>query len=218
MSMNNDYYLKQCVDKMLEVVSAVNNTAPEPIPNPLPVSGSITATISGTPSVSATISGTPAVSISGTPAVTISSGTVTSTISGTPTVNATCSGTVAVTNTPLTNIDLCLDNINHHVETDLNALKGVALAVNSGSKSDGCQRVCVATDDVNMSAINTAISTINTNIATINTNITTIKNDIASCKSSLSNIKVDTGLYLAPIYDVFQFGGDTGYLRVKVIP
>lgn len=43
------------------------------------------------------------------------------------------------------------------LKTDLSSVKGTVTDVNSGNKSDGSQRVVVATDDVNMSAIKTAV-------------------------------------------------------------
>ena len=126
-------------------------------------SGSVNATCSGTVAVSnfpATQQVSGSVSITGTPAVTVSSGSVNATCSGTVAVSnfpATqpVSGTVAVTNTALTNLDLCFDNVNHHVEVDTNAINGVQTAVGSGNLSTGVQRICIATDDVNLSAIKT---------------------------------------------------------------
>lgn len=92
------------------------------VENTVLVSGSVTATISGTPAVTATITGTPNVAVTNTPAVTISgtptvsalitgtpnvavTNTPSVTISGTPTVSASITGTpnVAITNTPTVN-------------------------------------------------------------------------------------------------------------------
>ena len=47
----------------------------------------------------------------------------------------------------------CVDNVNHHLEVDTNAINGVTMAVNSGNNSAGVQRVCLATDDVNISVM-----------------------------------------------------------------
>lgn len=75
----------------------------------------------------------------------------------------------------------CVDQVNDHIEVDTNAINGVTMAVNSGNNSAGVQRVCIATDDINLAAIKADIGTINTNIATMNTNLAniyTILNDV----------------------------------------
>lgn len=59
----------------------------------------------------------------------------------------------------------CIDNVNHHLEVDTNAINGVAMQVNSGNLEisagvSGVQRVCIATDDVNLAAINSSSATV----------------------------------------------------------
>src|SRR4051812_12565828 len=52
-------------------------------------------------------------------------------------------------------IAACVDNVNHHLEVDTNAINGVLMSVNSGVVGDGVQRVCIADDDNNLSQIAT---------------------------------------------------------------
>ena len=56
----------------------------------------------------------------------------------------------------------CVDLVNHHVEVDTNAINGVTMAVNSGNNSTGVQRVCIATDDVNLANISAKLDSIYT--------------------------------------------------------
>lgn len=46
------------------------------------------------------------------------------------------------------------------LKSDISSIAGTATDVNSGNKSNGSQRVVIATDDVNMSAINTSLAVI----------------------------------------------------------
>lgn len=62
-----------------------------------------------------------------------------------------------VTNTGI--VSACVDQVNHHVEVDTNAINGVTMAVNSGNKDNGTQRIAIATNDVNLAAINTNAAT-----------------------------------------------------------
>lgn len=83
------------------------------------------------------------VSISGTPAVTVSSGSV----------NATCSGTVAVSSLSGTSA------------VNVSQIGGVAVSVNTGVVGTGTQRVTLASDDAQLTALNTT----NTNAYNRNT-------------------------------------------------
>jgi len=58
-----------------------------------------------------------------------------------------------ITNTGV--IAECVDQINHHLEVDTNAINGVTMAVNSGNNSDGCQRFTIANDDTMKGPIHT---------------------------------------------------------------
>lgn len=55
-------------------------------------------------------------------------------------------------------VSACVDQVNHHLEVDTNAINGVTMAVNSGNKSNGCQRVTIATDDVNLQKISNCVN------------------------------------------------------------
>lgn len=58
------------------------------------------------------------------------------------------------------------------LEVNLTQLKGVTLDTNSGNKSEGSQRVVIATDDINLAAINASVSVLDdwdeTNRAAVN--------------------------------------------------
>src|SRR6266849_4039015 len=82
------------------VPTTIQNTPTVNVNGTVPVSGTVSATITGTPSVNATITGTPSVSVTGTPTVNVNgtvpvSGTVNAAIINTPAVNV--NGTVPVT-------------------------------------------------------------------------------------------------------------------------
>lgn len=53
----------------------------------------------------------------------------------------------------LTIVTDCVDQVNHHLEVDTNAINGIQMAADSGNLSGGVQRVCIATNDVNISAM-----------------------------------------------------------------
>jgi len=54
-----------------------------------------------------------------------------------------------------------------HVATNVAKIAGTATDVNSGNKSNGTQRVTIATDDIPIALINTNLGTINTNLADV---------------------------------------------------
>jgi ABC-type molybdate transport system ATPase subunit len=60
----------------------------------------------------------------------------------------------------MTNLNECIDDTNHHVEVDTNAINGVTMAVDAGNNSTGVQRVCISTDDVNLASIKSDIASI----------------------------------------------------------
>lgn len=62
-------------------------------------------------------------------------------------------GAVHISHAALTELNQCFDAVNHHVEVDTNAINGVTMAVNQGVNGSGVQRVCIADDDVNLSAL-----------------------------------------------------------------
>lgn len=62
-------------------------------------------------------------------------------------------GAVHINHAALTELNQCFDAVNHHVEVDTNAINGVTMSVNSGVNGTGVQRVCIADDDVNLSAL-----------------------------------------------------------------
>lgn len=61
-----------------------------------------------------------------------------------------------------------------HIKIDSNQIKSVDIDVNSGNLSNGTQRVSIATDDVNISQMQSDIATIKTTL----TSILNILNDI----------------------------------------
>jgi len=66
---------------------------------------------------------------------------------------------------------------------DLIKVAGNSIAVNSGNLSTGVQRIAVATDDVNLAAINTSAAV----LPTIDTNI----NIISDCVTSINKLKIN---------------------------
>jgi len=66
-------------------------------------------------------------------------------------------------------------------------IRNATIAANSGSLSDGCQRVAIATDDVNLSAINTAVTNMNTTL----TNIYNILNSWNSAGGASAQARVN---------------------------
>lgn len=138
----------------------------------------------------------------GTHAVTVSSGTI----------DATCSGTVAVTNAALTELNNCFDAVNHHVEVDTNAINGVTMSVNSGVNGTGVQRVCVATDDVNLSTISTTLTTISATLSTISSNISSILTSTNTSKGYLLSISQSSANAGDALIDVW----DQGTHKLKV--
>jgi hypothetical protein len=73
----------------------------------------------------------------------------------------------------------CVDQINNHVEVDTNAINGVTIDVNAGNNSAGTQRMCIATDDVNIAAMKTKID-----------DIYTILNDVYNAGAGTLNVTV----------------------------
>lgn len=144
----------------------------------VPISGSVS--ITGTPavtvssgSVNATCSGS--VSISGTPSVSVSNTPSVTISSGT--VNATCSGTVAVSNFPATQPISGSVSISGtpSVTADVSTLNGNTISTNSGANGTGVQRVTIATNDTLASNIET-----NTNGTAQNTS------KLAQCVSTVA--------------------------------
>lgn len=63
---------------------------------------------------------------------------------------------VDVNNGVFTSVDQAIDNTNHWFQNNVAAISGVATNTSSGTIGSGTQRICIATDDVNVSAINTS--------------------------------------------------------------
>lgn len=61
------------------------------------------------------------------------------------------------------------DSSTHNLHQNLRLLNGQTIEVNSGNKNSGTQRICIASDDIN-------IATLNTNIANLNTILTDVYN------------------------------------------
>lgn len=72
------------------------------------------------------------------------------------------------------------------IVVDVAKINSVATASNSGVLSGGTQRVCIATNDVNMSAINTNINTINTSIGNMETDLDALATTVAGGFSTVN--------------------------------
>lgn len=64
----------------------------------------------------------------------------------------------------LTILTNCVNQVNNHVEVDTNAINGIQMASDSGNLSGGVQRVCIATNDVNISAMAADLDTLTNRI------------------------------------------------------
>lgn len=60
---------------------------------------------------------------------------------------------IADNDTNLLKLSNCVDTVNTRLEIDLNGINGTATAVSSGVLTNGCQRMSIATDDLNMVAL-----------------------------------------------------------------
>lgn len=73
------------------------------------------------------------------------------------------SGNAVDLKTDLDHINSCVEDVTdmmHAIKIDNSYIQSEATSVNSGSKDAGCQRICIATDDINSAAINTAVTNI----------------------------------------------------------
>lgn len=96
---------------------------------------------------------------------------------GTQDVNVT-NVSIPVTNPGLTELYNSFDTVNHHLEVDTNAINGVAMSVDSGNKGTGVQRVCIATDDINLAAINLNCETLSSTVVSNQVNVNLAASDI----------------------------------------
>lgn len=110
--------------------------------------------------------------------------------------------------TPINNLGLCLDNTNHHVEVDLNALNGTMLDAGSGLKSAGCPRVVIANDDTNMRAI----SNILFDFRYYNLNSTPDFNKFTKVQA-----KINPPVFMYPTSGVATFMTNSGYSNPSIV-
>ena len=90
----------------------------------------------------------------------------------------------------------CVDNDNKHINVDISMVNNNPVSIKNGNSDNGTQRIIIASDDFNLSAINNNISIISSKIENLssinnnmNQNINSIKNDITTLKNDISIIK-----------------------------
>jgi hypothetical protein len=76
-----------------------------------------------------------------------------------------------------------------YVQNDIAKIAGTGVSVNSGTKDAGCQRVVIATDDVNLSAINTTNTTLAGAVSSskMNNNISSVAGTTISVNSGVKD-------------------------------
>ena len=65
---------------------------------------------------------------------------------------------------------------------------GSAVAKNSGNKDNGTQRICIATDDVNLSAIQSDIATVRADVASLESLNTSLNTLVTSLNSKIDDL------------------------------
>lgn len=98
------------------------------------------------------------------------------------------SANTADTVTGLAIVTACVNQINNHLEVDTNAINGVLTSVNSGLNDTGTQRVCIASDDLNVFAISSNTSATAGSTSTTATNTGVLSNCVWVAQNQ---VKVD---------------------------
>lgn len=86
------------------------------------------------------------------------------------------------------------------VNINTTKIKGTATDVNSGNKSDGSQRVVIATDDIPIALINTNLGDIETDIEASNTLLGTIAGDTTSIDTNLTDV-IDPSAHIVRVVE-----------------
>jgi hypothetical protein len=93
-----------------------------------------------------------------------------------------------------------------YLVSNLGKVSGTATSVNSGNVSDGTQRITIADDDTNLSAINTAVTSLETKdfatettLSNIDTNVTTLSTVDYATETTLTSIDTNVGDILTSV-------------------